>query len=90
MPSFAVLLLALSVARSQDLLTDLNAISRQWGQISVYADNAEDFFGVNVSGLPSGCQVEQAHLLQRHAQRFPTSADDDGKALDNHHFWRDC
>lgn len=28
--------------------------------------------------MPDGCQVEQVHTLQRHAQRFPTSYFDDG------------
>lgn len=41
-------------------------------------ENPEHQFGVQVAGLPDGCQVEQAHLLQRHAQRFPTGGDDDG------------
>ena len=54
------------------LLTDLVAISQYWGEISPYSDNAENYFGVEDVGLPSGCQVEQAHLLQRHANRFPT------------------
>ena len=29
-------------------------------------------------GLPDGCQVEQVHSLQRHAQRNPTGSFDDG------------
>lgn len=29
-------------------------------------------------GLPNGCQIEQVHTLQRHAQRFPTGEFDDG------------
>ncbi|KAF7191443.1 3-phytase A [Pseudocercospora fuligena] len=29
-------------------------------------------------GLPDHCQIEQAHTLQRHAQRFPTGGFDDG------------
>jgi hypothetical protein len=33
--------------------------------------------------LPDGCQVEQAHTLQRHAERFPTGAFDDGKNDEN-------
>ena len=56
------------------LLTDLATISGYWGQITPYTDNAEDYFGVQWVGLPSGCQVEQAHTLQRHANRFPTSS----------------
>lgn len=63
---------------SEPLLTDLSAISRSWGQISTYADNAENYFGVQDVGLPDGCAIEQAHSLQRHAQRFPTAFYDDG------------
>lgn len=48
------------------------------GQVSTYRDNAADYFGVDFVGLPDGCQVEQVHGLHRHAQRFPTSAFDDG------------
>lgn len=59
-------------------MTDLGLISRNWGQISVYADNEEDWFGVQDIGLPDGCQIEQAHVLHRHAQRFPTGGFDDG------------
>ena len=55
-----------------DLLTDVSKISQYWGQISPYFDNPENYFGVGDVGLPLGCQVEQAHLLQRHANRFPT------------------
>lgn len=65
-------------ANSTKLLTDLNVISGYWGEISPYSDNALDYFGVQDVGLPSGCQLEQAHLLQRHANRFPTGGDDDG------------
>ncbi|KAH8674341.1 histidine phosphatase [Xylariales sp. PMI_506] len=64
--------------RSSSLVTDLSVISRYWGQLSTYAANEENYFGVNSVGLPAGCAVEQAHLLQRHAQRFPTSEFDDG------------
>ena len=67
-----ILALAAAASGSVVLETDINAISRSWGQISNYADNAPNFFGVKNVGLPDGCQVEQAHLLQRHAQRFPT------------------
>lgn len=70
-----------STATNMTLLTDINQISRYWGQITPYADNAEDHFGVQSTGLPEGCQVEQAHVLQRHAQRFPTSGDLDGKLV---------
>ncbi|KAK0286942.1 hypothetical protein LTR35_004411 [Friedmanniomyces endolithicus] len=62
----------------QPLLTDINVISQYWGQISPYHDNAETYFGVDDVGLPNGCQIEQVHSLQRHAQRFPTGYFDDG------------
>ena len=63
---------------SSSLLTDLNIISSYWGQLSPYADNVETYFGVEYAGLPDGCQIEQAHSLQRHANRFPSSSFDDG------------
>jgi hypothetical protein len=44
-------------AAAVELLTDINQISRNWGQISPYADNAEDYFGVEYVGLPEGCQI---------------------------------
>ncbi|KAL1586446.1 hypothetical protein WHR41_05236 [Cladosporium halotolerans] len=61
-----------------DLLTDIDIISRYWGQISPYRDNAADVFGVSDIGLPDGCQIEQAHTLQRHADRLPGDWADDG------------
>jgi hypothetical protein len=63
---------------SPNLLTDLNLISPNWGQLSPYDDNAENYFGVQDVGLPDGCQIEQVHSLQRHAHRFPTGFFDDG------------
>ncbi|EMC99773.1 hypothetical protein BAUCODRAFT_145151 [Baudoinia panamericana UAMH 10762] len=60
------------------IITDINTISQYWGQISPYTDNADSYFGVQDVGLPNGCQIEQVHSLQRHAQRFPTSEYDDG------------
>jgi hypothetical protein len=63
---------------SFSLLTDLNIISSHWGQLSPYADNVETYFGVQYAGLPDGCQIEQVHSLQRHANRFPTDFLDDG------------
>ena len=65
-------------AKSTKLLTDVSAISNYWGEISPYSDNEPGYFGVQYAGIPSGCQLEQAHLLQRHANRFPTSGADDG------------
>jgi hypothetical protein len=63
---------------SSSLLTDITQIERYWGQITPYADNSENFFGVTNVGVPAGCQVEQAHLLQRHGARFPGGTYDDG------------
>lgn len=78
----AVLALGLAAAADNvlavDLLTDINTISRYWGQIASYVDNADNYFGVDYVGVPDGCKLEQAHLLQRHAQRGPTSYFDDG------------
>lgn len=85
--SVPLVALAAALAKAQ-LVTDIPTISRYWGQISPYADNAENYFGVQVTGLPDGCQVEQAHLLQRHAQRFPTGGDDDGMPMYTH--YRQC
>lgn len=48
------------------------------GQISPYSDNKGSEFGVRDIGLPDGCQVEQAHTLQRHADRLPGDWSDDG------------
>jgi hypothetical protein len=61
-----------------NLISDTNIISRHLGQVSSYHDNPADQFGVDYVGLPCGCQVEQAHSLQRHAQRFPTGSVFDG------------
>lgn len=44
-------------AQTIDLLTDINKISRYWGQISPYADNPENYFGIDYVGLPDGCQI---------------------------------
>ncbi|KAF2766669.1 phosphoglycerate mutase-like protein [Teratosphaeria nubilosa] len=65
-------------APNDTLISDTNVISQYWGQISTYRDNADNYFGVQDVGLPDGCQIEQAHSLQRHAQRFPTGSFDDG------------
>lgn len=46
---------------SSPLVTDMNVISRYLGQLSAYADNAEDYFGVIDIGLPDGCGIEQVH-----------------------------
>lgn len=65
-------------ATSSQLLTDITQIQQYWGQITPYHQNNETFFGVEDVGVPNGCQVEQAHVLERHGARFSTSAFDDG------------
>lgn len=65
-------------SESADLIDDISIISKYWGQLSPYSENPDNIFGVEDVGLPDGCQIEQAHTLQRHSNRFPTSAFDDG------------
>ena len=60
------------------LLEDIHTISRHWGQLSPYHENPDNRFGVKDVGVPDGCQIVQAHTLQRHAERFPTGYWDDG------------
>ncbi|ATY58268.1 Histidine phosphatase clade-2 [Cordyceps militaris] len=72
--SVAVLAAAASSA-SAHVVTDAKLVSTSWGELSSYADNQEDFFGVGYVGLPDGCQVESVSTLQRHAERFPDSVD---------------
>ena len=72
-----------SSSANSPLATDLSVISRYWGQVTPYADNNETYFGVNDTGLPDSCQVEQVHLLERHGSRFPTGYYDDGLNNDN-------
>ena len=71
-------LAGLQCTYSTELLTDLSTISQYWGTLTPYSDNPPDHFGVQDVGVPSGCQLEQAHLLQRHANRFPSGWDYDG------------
>jgi hypothetical protein len=42
-----VLVSASCVRTEADILTDITKISRNWGQISPYADNTDDYFGVD-------------------------------------------
>lgn len=67
-----------SSTASASVVSDIALISQNWGQITPYIDNNETYFGVNDTGLPDSCQVEQFHLLERHGARFPTGYFDDG------------
>jgi hypothetical protein len=67
-----------SASSSTPLATDISVISKYWGQLSPYSDNTDNYFSVQDVGLPDGCQIEQAHSLQRHSNRFPTAFYDDG------------
>ncbi|KAF7917579.1 hypothetical protein BELL_0117g00040 [Botrytis elliptica] len=68
----------LASATAAQLLTDINRIQKYWGEMTPYSDNEDDYFGVDHVGLPEGCQVESVQTLQRHAQRFQTTSEDDG------------
>ncbi|OAA70268.1 Histidine phosphatase superfamily, clade-2 [Cordyceps fumosorosea ARSEF 2679] len=69
------LMVAAGSNASAHVLTDAKSASSSWGELSSYADNREDAFGVGYVGLPDGCQVESVSTLQRHAERFPDSVD---------------
>lgn len=56
-------LLAVAQVGAVYLETDITKISRSWGQISVYADNEEDYFGVDYVGLPDGCQIVSYNFI---------------------------
>jgi hypothetical protein len=67
--SSTLLVAAVAVTvQAEDLLTDITKIQRYWGQVSPYADNEPDYFGVGYVGLPDGCQIVSA-LIE--ASRFP-------------------
>lgn len=57
-------------------ISDVAYVSRHWGQLSTYKDLDPDEFEVDMVGLPDGCRIEQVHLLQRHAERFPHPGDE--------------
>lgn len=59
----------------ESTIDDAEYISHHWGQLSTYRFNSPRLFGVKDVGLPDGCQIEQVHLLQRHAERFPHPGD---------------
>ena len=55
-------------------------ITTNWANLSPYRDAS----GFNVTkGVPRGCELSQAHILHRHAQRYPTASDFDGTGIEN-------
>lgn len=54
-------------------------MSSSWANLRPYKDAS----GFNVSkGVPMGCELSQAHLLHRHAQRYPTDSYLDGGGME--------
>jgi hypothetical protein len=58
-------------------------IKNNWGALSPYFDSGTPFTGIEpaaaadagvaINGVPTQCRLRQAHVLHRHAERFPTS-----------------
>lgn len=56
-------------------------IKNNWGALSPYFGSGTPFKGIEppidagaaINGVPSQCHLRQAHVLHRHAERFPTS-----------------
>ncbi|KAH9937170.1 histidine phosphatase superfamily [Fomitopsis serialis] len=48
---------------------------RSWGNLSPWFSVGSDAFGLPTADpqIPSGCELEQVHLLHRHGARYPTS-----------------
>ena len=53
-------------------------ITRSWANLSPYQDASS--FGLP-KGVPGECQLSQAHVLHRHAQRYPTEDALDGGVM---------
>ena len=53
-------------------------MTRSWANLSPYKD--ADGFGVP-NGVPQGCELSQAHVLHRHAERYPTNYPLDGEGM---------
>lgn len=54
-------------------------IKNNWGALSPYFDSGTPFAGLDamlpgtaISGFPQQCSLKQAHVLHRHAERYPT------------------
>ena len=54
------------------VINDVTLISTFWSRLSSYKANHNDAFGIQNTGLPDGCQVEQAHVLHRNGERLPS------------------
>ncbi|KAF5101513.1 hypothetical protein D0Z00_000788 [Geotrichum galactomycetum] len=58
-------------------------IKNNWGALSPYFDSGTPFTGIEppaavdagvaINSVPTQCRLRQAHVLHRHAERFPTS-----------------
>ena len=48
---------------------------RSWGNLGPWFSVGSDAFGLRTADpqIPSGCELEQVHLLHRHGARYPTS-----------------
>lgn len=55
-------------------------ISTSWANLSPYRD-AKGFS--MPKGVPRGCELSQAHILHRHAQRYPTPSELDASLIEN-------
>ncbi len=54
---FGAVIFTADAAGAQELLTNIISIQRYCCQISLYRDNAEEYFGVGYVGFPHGCQI---------------------------------
>ncbi|KAF7596919.1 hypothetical protein BBP40_011964 [Aspergillus hancockii] len=54
-------------------------LTSSWSNLSPYKES--DGFGVP-KGVPRGCELSQAHVLHRHAERYPESAWYDGGGME--------
>lgn len=56
-------------------------ITKSWSNLTPYKDAD---FGLP-KGSPHGCELSQAHVLHRHAERFPSSGPLDADGMENFH-----
>lgn len=70
------------IPNDDQVIGDFNQISKYWSNVRPYMDSPSDYFGVTDTGLPDGCQVEQAFILHRHGARYPTNQIIDGLNMD--------